>query len=257
MKSWLRYMENRPPLLGSTILVTRPEPQAKKLAERLAGLGAKVVSMSVIEIVPIKAEVWPKIAFEKQDMIVFVSRNAVACFVAEMPALLSPTTRLVAVGAATARCMVEKGLRVDIQAPAPAGSESLLALAAMKSVAGQAVLIVRGETGRELLADTLKARGARIEYLEVYRRCLPDYTAEEVAQALTADIIVITSVAGLENLCQIVGNAEIKQKVLLVVSERIRQFAEELGFQHIAVTDDVSDTALVHQMIKIGQNNGE
>jgi uroporphyrinogen-III synthase len=207
--------------------------------------------------VPIKAEVWPEITFSKQDMIVFVSQNAVACFVAEMPELLSPTTQLVAVGAATARCMVENGLRVDIQAPAPAGSESLLALSEMNAVAGKAVLIVRGETGRELLADTLRDRGARIEYLEVYQRCLPHYTAEDVALALKADTIVITSVAGLENLCQIVGEAEVKHKTLIVVSERIRQIAAALGFQHIAVTDDVSDTAVVHKMIEIGQNNGE
>jgi uroporphyrinogen-III synthase len=147
--------------------------------------------------------------------------------------------------------MVEKGLRVDIQAPAPAGSESLLALTEMQDVAGQKMMIVRGETGRELLADTLRARGANIQYLEVYKRCLPRYTQEEVTRALKVDTIIVTSVAGLENLCQLINDETMKHKMLVVVSERIKQVALGLGFQRIAVTDDVSDTAIADHVVKI------
>lgn len=141
-------MDTLLPLAGSTILVTRPKQQAKELSEALAGLGAKVVSMPMIEIVPVAMKIGYKKAIAEQDMLIFVSRNAVAFFITGMTEQLSPSTRLVAVGAATARCMEEKGLRVDIQAPAPAGSESLLALTEMQGVAGQKVMIVRGETGR-------------------------------------------------------------------------------------------------------------
>jgi len=257
MKSWQRFMATNQPLLGSTILVTRPEQQTQFLSEQLTMLGARVLSMGVIDIMPIEAESWPEIAIEAQDMIVFVSRNAVLCFVSELTKSLPSTTRFVAVGAATARCMTEQGLRVDVQAPAPAGSESLLALPEMQNVSGLQVMIVRGETGRELIADTLTERGAKIQYLEVYRRCLPSYTATKIAQAKSADIIVVMSVAGLENVCQILNDDLIKGKILIVVSERIRQFALELGFQCVAVTDDVSDTAVVHRVIEIGQNNGE
>jgi uroporphyrinogen-III synthase len=49
----------------------------------------------------------------------------------------------------------------------------------------------------------------------------------------------------------------IKDKSLIVVSDRIRQHAVELGFQHIYVTDDVSDAAMVQQVIEVGQNNGK
>ncbi len=257
MKSWPRFMATNPSLLGSTVLVTRPEQQTQFISEQLTQLGAKVISIGVIDIMPIEASFWPKLALESQDMIVFVSRNAVMCFIAGFSDRLPATTRLVAVGAATARCMVEQGLRVDIQAPAPAGSESLLAMAEMQAVEGLRVTIVRGETGRELIADTLSARGAKIQYLEVYRRSLPQYSATEIAQAQSADIIVVMSAAGLENVCQLLNNDTIKEKRLVVVSERIRQFAQGLGFQCIAVTDDVSDTAVVHQVIEIGQNNGE
>jgi len=257
MRFWQRFMAVSQSLLGKTVLVTRPEQQTQFLSEQLTQLGAKVISMGVIDIMPIEPKEWPKIALETQDMIVFVSRNAVDCFVAGLTTPLPVTTSLVAVGAATARYMSEKGLRVDIQAPAPAGSESLLALPEMQSVAGQYVTIVRGETGRELIADTLTARGANIQYLEVYRRCLPSYSTAEIAEAASANIIVVMSVAGLENVCELLNNDTIKEKKLIVVSERIKQFALGLGFQCVAVTADVSDTAVVHQVIEIGQNNGE
>jgi len=244
------------PLKGLRVLITRPEAQATILLEKLTVLGAKVVSMPVIEIVPIAPEDWSDVTMAEQNMLIFVSRNAVLSFVAGFEERLPDNIKYVAVGAATARCLLASGMSVDIQAPAPAGSESLLALPEMQNMAGKQILIVRGETGRELLADTLIARGATISYLEVYRRCLPTYNETGVSTALLADWLVVTSVAGLQNLCQIVNNEGIKLKMLLVVSERIKQVAVELGFQHIFVSDDVSDAAVVNRIVEIGQENG-
>ena len=127
----------------------------------------------------------------------------------------------------------------------------------MQDMAGKRVLIVRGQTGRELLAETLAARGATIHYLEVYRRCLPAYDVERIAEAMQVDWVLVTSVAGLENLCQIVNNDAIKLKMLLVVSKRIEQVAKELGFQHVVVTNDVNDDAVINRIVEIGQKNGQ
>ena len=244
------------PLNGIGVLVTRPEGQAKTLSDKLSGLGAHVVSLPVIEVVPIAATLWADVDISIQDMLIFVSRNAVTSFLAGHDGAMLANKQCIAVGAATAQCMVENGLTVDIQAPPPAGSESLLALPAMQDTAGKRVLIVRGETGRELLAETLAARGATIHYLEVYRRCLPAYGDERIAKAMQADWMIVTSVAGLENLCQIVNNDAIKLKMLLVVSTRIEQVAKKLGFQHVVVTNDVNDDAVINRIVEIGQKNG-
>ena len=244
------------PLNGIGVLVTRPEGQAKTLSDKLSGLGAHVVSLPVIEVVPIAATLWADVDISIQDMLIFVSRNAVTSFLAGHDGAMLANKQCIAVGAATAQCMVENGLTVDIQAPPPAGSESLLALPAMQDTAGKRVLIVRGETGRELLAETLAARGATIHYLEVYRRCLPTYDDERIAKAMQADWMIVMSVAGLENLCQIVNNDAIKLKMLLVVSTRIEQVAKKLGFQHVVVTNDVNDDAVINRIVEIGQKNG-
>ncbi len=244
------------PLNGIGVLVTRPEAQAKSLSAGLSDLGAHVVSLPVIEVLPIASESWADVDISTQDIVIFVSRNAVTSFMAGFDGAMVADTQCVAVGAATAQCMFEHGLSVDIQAPPPAGSESLLAMPEMQDVAGKQVLIVRGETGRELLAETLIARGATIHYLEVYRRCLPTYDTDRIDAALRADWVLVTSVAGLENLCQIVNNDVIKLKTLLVVSTRIEQVAKELGFQHVVVSDDVNDGAVINRIVEIGQKNG-
>jgi len=244
------------PLNGLRVLVTRPEGQAKTLSERLSGLGAYVVSLPVIEVVPIASTSWAEIDISAQDMLIFVSRNAVTSFMANVDSTMLANKQCVAVGAATAHCMIESGLSVDIQAPPPAGSESLVAMPEMQDMVSKRVLIVRGETGRELLAETLVARGATISYLDVYRRCLPTYDTQRIDEALQADWLIVTSVAGLENLCQIVNNDAIKLKVLLVVSTRIEQVAKELGFQHVVVTNDVNDDAVINRIVEIGQKNG-
>lgn len=245
------------PLKGTKVLITRPVAQTQTLSEKLTLLGADVLVFPVIEIVAISPDFWPTIKFTKQDMLVFVSRNAVINFMTGFKGRLLEKTQCVAVGAATAQCLKEAGLPVDIQAPPPAGSDSLLALPEMQNVENKQVMIVRGEAGRELLANTLIARGATISYLDVYRRCIPRYDLKRVTKALSADWLVVTSVAGLQNLCQIMNNEAIKFKMLLVVSTRIKQVAVELGFQHIVVSEDVCDAAVVNRIVEIGQENGK
>jgi uroporphyrinogen-III synthase len=238
------------PLTGTTILVTRPKKQAIAITKVLVEKGAEIVLMPMIEIVSVSDKVLDEKIIVEQDMIIFVSRNAVTHFKAGIMFKLSSRTRLVAIGSATARCMEEKGLRVDMIGPTPAGSESLLALPEMQTVVGLKIMIIRGESGRELLADTLKMRGANIRYLELYKRCLPNYKAEEITRAQMVDTIIVTSVTGLENLCHLISNHMIKHKLLIVVSERIKQVAIKLGFQHIAVTDDVSNNAILDCVVE-------
>ena len=250
-------MADKMGLKGLTVLVTMPEHQAQSLCELLEDYDAEVIVFPVIEIIGIEPQKWPDFSLSQFDMLVFVSRNAVDFFVAGLKREIPNSVQIISVGDATAKALKNNWIKVDISPPSPAGSESLLSMPEMKDVADKKVLIVRGESGRELLAETLIARGASISYLEVYQRRLAKPSGRAIAQAKMADCIVITSVAGIDNLCQILDDEKIKAKPFIVISDRIKQHAIGLGFQSIYVTDDVKDAAVVQQVIEVGRNNGK
>lgn len=257
MTSWPLYMVAKPSLNGLKVLVTRPQQQARSLCDSITTAGGIAIAFPVVNIELISVGNETSMAIINQDMIIFISRNAVNYFMTGLKTLLADDVQLVAVGAGTAATMLQHGLRVDIQAPSPAGSESLLAMSELKNVKDKSVLIVRGEGGRELLADTLITRGANIRYIEVYRRSLPSPSMAAVGQAKLADCIIITSIAGLDNLCQLINVEEIVHKWLIVISERIKEYAKKLGFEQCVVVTDASDAALMQQVIRMERNDGK
>ena len=241
-------MAVNPSLNGLKVLVTRPEQQAKELCDLIIAEGGEAIVFPVITIKAIPAQSWGDISIADCDMIIFVSRNAVSYFIEGLREKLSDNIQLVAIGSGTANVMSEYGLRVDIQPQSPAGSESLLAMPELNNVKDKQILIVRGQGGRELLADTLLARGAKISYVEVYQRQIPSPSNDNVELARTADCVVVTSVAGLNNLCQLIGGDTLKDKQLVVVSKRIKQHAVALGFQQIMIADDANDNAVMQKV---------
>jgi len=250
-------MVTKSSLDGLKVLVTRPEQQARSLCDSITCAGGVAIALPVLDIVPILPWHESALSLADQDMIIFISSNAVTHFMAGLPISLADNVQLVAVGAGTAATMREHGLRVDIQPPPPAGSESLLTMSELNTVQDKNVLTVRGDGGRELLADTLLARGANISYQEVYRRGKPRRSKQEIKQAKTADCIVITSIAGLDNLCQLIDIDQLTPKWLIVMSERIRQHALNLGFQQCVVASDASDAAVMQQVNRMERSDGK
>lgn len=191
------------PLQGIGVLVTRPRTQAADLVELIQNKGGDVICFPVIEIVPrdvsaIEADI---ARLQQPDIALFVSRNAVAHGLSYADGALKA-----AVGPATAAAIEAHGQTVEIQPEQGFDSESLLAESALNSVSGKNIRIIRGVDGRELLADTLRARGATVEYLSVYDRALPDCSPELLAEVETAwrggslHAITVMSVQTLKNL---------------------------------------------------------
>lgn len=241
------------PLKGFKVLVTRPKQQAKDLCDLIVQAGGEPIAFPVIDIMPIDQKQWSEVMLTELDMIIFVSRNAVTNFVSGIKQPLPDAVQLVSVGDGSAASMRSHGLRVDIQPEQSIGSEGLLLMPELESMAGKKVLIVRGKGGRELLANTLEQRGAHVHYVEVYQRTLPTPSALQCQQALTADFLVCTSVAGVKNLTVLLqkGLKSLLDKPMLVISERIKDYAVSLGFEHVLVTKDTNDNAVIEQLIKM------
>jgi len=190
-------------LAGVGVLVTRPTHQAHELVAAIEAQGGLAIRFPCIEIVPREAaEVLDDMSqLEDPDIAIFVSSNAVKHGLAYAGA-----ARIAVVGPATAAAVAAAGRSVDIRPANGFDSEHLLAEAELQAVAGSTIRIIRGNEGRELIADTLRSRGAEVEYLSVYARRAPEYSASELA-ALEAqwrsgdiDVVTVMSVQSLTNL---------------------------------------------------------
>ncbi len=221
-------------LAGYGVLVTRPVGQAGELADAIADAGGRPVRFPVIDIVGAAAGDISKAfaALPEADIIVFVSRNAVTCGLA---AIDTGNSLLAVVGPATKAAVEKSGRRVDIAPEQGSDSEHLLAHPDLQDVAGKTVIIIRGENGREKLADTLRERGARINYLPVYQRKLHAASAADLAALEQAwrtgsiDCVTVMSVETLQNLLQLLSPACRRLLVntpLVAPSTRVMQTAE-------------------------------
>jgi uroporphyrinogen-III synthase len=164
---------------------------------------------------------------------------------------------IVAIGKASAHQLEQCGLPPQLVPSTGFSSEALLAMPRMQAVAGERVVIFRGEGGRELLGDTLKARGARVDLAEVYRRAVPEADPRELVQRWKQgeiNIVVVTSNESLQNLFAIVGGVGqqwLCATPLVVVSERARRLAHALGVGHpVLTTREASDEAIVETLLK-------
>lgn len=247
-------------LAGLGVLVTRPAHQAVGLCRLIAQCGGRPLVFPALEIAPPRApEAARRLLQREWDLVIYTSPNAV-----QFTRSLSPTGRLpaasrvAAVGGGSARALAEAGLQPDL-VPERFDSEGLLALPDLAQVAGRRILIVRGEGGRPLLGDTLAERGAEVNYAEVYRRARPEADAAPLLARWGRDVqaVTATSVEVLENLDSLLGGQGrglLRDTPLLVISERMVEAAERLGFTRVLLATGAGDEAILNALCGLLEN---
>jgi uroporphyrinogen-III synthase len=178
------------------------------------------------------------------DLAIFVSANAVdkALALVEARRAWPAGLRVATVGRGSERALQRHGFAAVIAPSGRFDSEGLLALPELKDVTGKRAVIFRGDGGRELLGDTLAARGATVEYAECYRRTRPNADAAPLLalwQQRRLDAFSVTSSEGLANLHDMLGVAGrqcLQQTPLFAPHERIAAAARALGVQTVVLT---------------------
>ena len=176
------------PLAGVSVAVTRARAQASAFAARLRALGAAVVEAPAIRIEPLPTEV-PDLA--GYDLLCVTSPNGADQLLARVHdarALAGPT--IAAIGPGTARALRAHGIEADI-VPERSVAESLVD--ALREVPVRRALIARAEEARDVLPDALRARGAQVDVLALYRTVPEPLDAEDRAAVLGADYATFTS----------------------------------------------------------------
>lgn len=219
---------------------------------RMAALGVTTRSLPLIEIVTTDGQAaraaWSQLA--EAALALFVSPNAVAGFFAERPPNLAwPAQTLAAcVGPGSARALAAAGVPAALIVQPPADSpsldsEHLWPLLSGRAWAGRRVLMLRGDGGREWLADRLREQGATPEFFSVYRRRCPQLTAAEqalLAQALAAPtrhVWLFSSAEAIGYLQALAPDYHAWRGAQCIATHaRIAARARELGVGHVVLT---------------------
>jgi uroporphyrinogen-III synthase len=250
-KSLLLCMAEAKPLTGLNIVVTRPRDQAAKLATRIAHEGGNVILFPLLEISPV-ADPQPLrelvARLPQFNLAVFVSPNAARYGMQAIQAAgtLPPTLKIAAVGQGTMHALHERGAVNAIAPMHNFDSEGLLALPELQNVRGWLVVIFRGNEGRELLGDTLKARGAQVEYAACYQRLRPQQDINELLGS-ELDALTITSSEALTYLWAMLdrqGRERLAAVPLFAPHERIAEAARNLGWRSVMSTAGGSEGLL-------------
>ncbi len=231
------------------LIVTRAAPQAPAWLARLREAGADAVALPLIGIqasaepAAVAAE-WQQLA--AYSLVVFVSPNAVAGFFSARPAALEwpPQTRAAAPGPGTADALRNAGLapRQVIEPAADSASfdsEALWARLRGEDWAAREVLFVRGDGGREFLADRLREAGARVAQVSAYRRTPPRWSTAErgvLAAALAAPqehLWHFSSAEAIDHLDAAAPGAGWSAAWALATHPRIAERARRLGIGHV------------------------
>ena len=236
-------------LSGRGVVVTRPRELAEPFARLLEQHGARAIVFPALEIQPLPPP--PTLGrIADFDLVVFVSPSAVRVTLAALPRRLTAA----AIGAGTARELERAGIGPVIAPVAGADSEALLALPQMHQLAGKRVLIVRGEGGRELLAQSLSERGARVEYAECYRRVRPRADPAALLASWAAGgvhAVTVNSGEALDNLLALLGAegaARLRATPLFVPHARVAAQAAQLGVRE-ALVAGAADSEMLERLV--------
>jgi uroporphyrinogen-III synthase len=238
------------------LLLTRPAEDCAALAQILAAQGVVSHCMPLLAIEALDETPEQRSAFadlQRYCAVIVVSKPAARIGLQLLAQHGAPTPELpwFSVGAATAAVLAEQGLGVHFPDLGD-DSEALLALPALQqAIAAPAprVLILRGEGGREFLAERLRSQGVSVDYLPLYRRVLPQYAPGELSQQVRAERLnglVVSSGQGFEHLLQLAGDdwPALARLPLFVPSPRVAEQARAAGAQIVVDCRGASAAAL-------------
>lgn len=228
------------------VIVTRPAAQAASWVQSLSRGGIDAVALPLIDIAPpldtaAVAQAWTELAAHR--LVVFVSPNAAQRFFALRPTALSWPVGVTAasIGPGTTEALRVHGVP-ESAIVQPAGdaaqfdSESLWTQLSRHDWQAAQVLVVRGDGGRDWLADVLREQGARVSFVAAYRRIAPAFDGDalrrldDAVARPGAHLWFFSSSEAVTNLVALRPDASWAGAHALATHPRIAHSARDCGF---------------------------
>ncbi|MBI4233141.1 MAG: uroporphyrinogen-III C-methyltransferase [Chloroflexi bacterium] len=260
LRDRLRWFDTKP-LFGKRVLVPRTRHQAGVLSELLAGAGAWPVELPTIEIEPTSN--WASVdralsQLSSYRWVVFTSANGVELLFQRLGTLGSDarafgTAKVCAIGPGTAEALGKHGLRPDL-VPGEYVAEGIVQALRSLCSPGDRVLLPRAAEGREVLAVGLRAAGAHVDEVALYRTVLPAETRERAREVLAQglDAIAFTSSSTVRHLVEVLedGAQALRGVAIACIGPVTEATARELGLRVDVVAREHTVPGLVAALVE-------
>lgn len=250
-------------LRGKRILVTRARSQALSLAQRIESLGGEVVEFPTIEIRspesygPLDRAINQ---IESYDWLIFTSVNGVEQFLNRFEKLGKNIANLAgievgAIGPETARRLTAAQIEPTF-VPKQYQAEGILEGLISETVLGKRILIPRAAKARDILPETLRRWGARVDVVEAYQTVLPQVDVSALCRLLregTIDMITFTSSSTATNFAVMLRDQDLprllSRAVVACIGPITRKTVEDLGMRPEIVSEEFTIPGLVRAMV--------
>ncbi|KND57049.1 Uroporphyrinogen-III synthase [Candidatus Burkholderia verschuerenii] len=253
----------------ATLVITRPGGHSSGLIAQLHGAGFDTLEFPLIDIAPVADEAPLRAALDelygphtlRYALVVFVSPNAIDKSFIKLDARWPVEVPVAVVGPGSIAALARNGVReptytvispstehADPRFDSEALYTAIEAHFGEAGLEGKRVLIVRGDGGREWLAERMTEAGAGVEKVAAYRRVLPEPSMQkwERIHALLAGeshAWLLTSSEGVRNLDELAREhltadeiARLKRAPIVCPHPRITEAARQSGFDTITVS---------------------
>jgi uroporphyrinogen III methyltransferase/synthase len=251
------------PLLGKRIMVTRARPQAAALADKLQALGAEVLEFPTIEMQPPESYGALDAAIktlQSYDWLIFTSVNGVEEFLARaryLNVIVSElTNRFAAIGPETAKKLEAAGIR-NCLVPKRYQAEGILEMLTPETMRNKKVLIPRAAKARDILPETLRQWGAKVNVVEAYRTVLPKEGMSEVKIMLSGhkvDVITFTSSSTVVNFARLLEGQSLQEALsgmaVACIGQVTKQTVEDLGGRADIVAAESTIDGLIRAIVE-------
>jgi uroporphyrinogen III methyltransferase/synthase len=229
------WLERRP-LFGLRVVVTRARAQASGLAATLAALGADVIELPAIRVVPriASAEVSDAVgAIHSYALVCLTSPNGVrllfdALEAAGLDARALANATVAAIGPGTARALAARGIRADV-VPERSVAEALVESLEAVDVTDRPVLVARAADARDVLPDALRERRAKVDVVALYETVAEEPDPEAVEAASSADYVTFTSSSTVRNFVAAIGGGFPERARVASIGPVTSEAAREAG----------------------------
>jgi uroporphyrinogen III methyltransferase/synthase len=229
------WLESRP-LHGKRVVVTRARAQASGLAGTLAALGAEVVELPTIRIVPRidSSEVREAArSIHSYALVCLTSPNGArllfeALGAAGRDARALANATVAAIGPGTAGALADHGIRADV-VPTRSIAEGLADALGDLDLEGRPVLVARAAEARDVLPEALRERGAEVDVVALYETVAEVPEPEAIEAAQDADYVTFTSSSTVTNFVSALGGREPPEGRVVAIGPVTAHTARERG----------------------------